>query len=170
MNSENVMKFMPGAAAGGTNHALLRIFQVFVNVEGIRMRKRGFMRLITLLSRRSYGFYAVMLIAAAEDSKPPLLLSLAQDTLMDEFAPLSHNPPETWQIQLVDWRLVGMPPPLFQDFCCVDKDWGAAWYDMADEKARQHRYRLTKLRLWQGKRARHPMPKERKTSAQAHAD
>jgi len=95
-----------------------------------------------------------MLVAAEEDSMPPFLLSLVKDTLMEEFALLSHTPPESWQIKLVDWRMVGMAPPMFQQHGCIDSNWGAAWYDMADESARKHRYRLTKLRLWKGKRAK----------------
>jgi hypothetical protein len=127
---------------------------VFVNVEGIKIRKRGLMRLISLLSRKKYGFYSVMLVAAEEDSMPPFLLSLVKNTLMDEFALLSRTPPESWQIQLVDWRMVGMAPPMFQQHGCIDSNWGAAWYDMADESAKKHRYRLTKVRLWKGKRAK----------------
>jgi hypothetical protein len=154
---------MPNAAKGGMDHAPLRIYQVFVNVEGIKMRKRGIMRLISLLSRKKHGFYAVMLVAATEDSKPPLLLSLVNGTLMDEFSLLSHTPPESWHIKMVDWRMVGMAPPMFQAPGCIDNDWAAAWYDMADEKAKKHRYRLTKLRLWKGKRAKsNPPPKGHK--------
>jgi hypothetical protein len=145
---------MPDPSMDGMAHALLRIYQVFVNVEGIHIRKRGIMRLVSKLTRQRHGFYAVMLVAASEDSKPPLLLSLVKDTLMEEFSLLSRTPPESWDIKLVDWRMVGMAPPMFQDFGCIDKEWGAAWYDMVDTKAKQHRYRLTKRRLWEGKRAK----------------
>ena len=125
------------------------------------MRKRGIMRLVSLLSRKKHGFYSVMLVAAEEDSVPPFLLSLVKDTLMEEFALLSRTPPASWQIKLVDWRMVGMAPPMFQQHGCIDSNWGAAWYDMADDAARKHRYRLTKLRLWKGKRAKiHPPPKK----------
>lgn len=158
MSGENVIPFAPLAAAVGKAHLRLRVFQVFVNVEGIRIRKRGIMRLVSLLSRRRYGFYSVMLVAAEEDSMPPLLLSLVKDALMEEFALLSRTPPQSWQIKLVDWRMVGMAPPTFQQQGCIDGNWGAAWYDMADEAARKHRYRLTKRRLWQGKRARPGRP------------
>ncbi|HHJ13336.1 MAG TPA: hypothetical protein ENJ79_03035 [Gammaproteobacteria bacterium] len=154
MSSENVISFAPLAAAVGKAHVQLRVFQVFVNVEGISIRKRGIMRLVSLLSRKKHGFYSVMLVAAEEDSMPPFLLSLVKDTLMEEFALLSRTPPESWQIKLVDWRMVGMAPPMFQQHGCIDSNWGAAWYDMADESAKKHRYRLTKLRLWQGKRAK----------------
>ncbi len=158
MSNEKVVIFTPNPAAHGKAHAQLRVFQVFVNIEGIKMRKRGIMRFISLLSRKKYGFYAVMLVAAEEDSMPPFLLSLVTGTLMDEFSLLSHTPPESWQIKLVDWRMVGMAPPMFQQHGCVDSNWGAAWYDMADESAKKHRYRLTKLRLWKGKRAKTKQP------------
>ncbi len=161
MSNENVITFSPNAAAGGKAHAQLRVFQVFVNVEGIKMRKRGVMRFISLLTRKKYGFYSVMLVAAEEDSMPPFLLSLVKGTLMDEFSLLSHTPPESWQIKLVDWRMVGMAPPMFQQHGCVDSNWGAAWYDMADESAKKHRYRLTKLRLWKGKRAKENQPQKK---------
>lgn len=154
MSNENVITFAPNATAGVKAHAQLRVFQVFVNVEGIKIRKRGIMRFISWLSRKKYGFYSVMLVAAEEDSMPPFLLSLVKGTLMDEFSLLSRTPPESWQIQLVDWRMVGMAPPMFQQHGCIDSNWGAAWYDMADESAKKHRYRLTKLRLWQGRRAK----------------
>ena len=154
MSGAKVIPIQPVQPAGGRAHAQLRVFQVFVNVEGIRMRKRGLMRLVSLLSRQWHGFYAVMLVAAEEGSRPPLLLSLVRDVLMEEFAPLSFTPPESWQIKLVDWRMVGMSPPMFQQPGCIDQDWGAAWYDMADDKARQHRYRLTRRRLWEGRRAK----------------
>ncbi|MCF6211801.1 MAG: hypothetical protein L3J88_13080 [Gammaproteobacteria bacterium] len=159
----SVITVTPNPAVSGNTHTQLRVFQVFVNVEGIKMRKRGIMRFISLLSRKEYGFYAVMLVAAEEDSMPPFLLSLVNGTLIDEFSLLSHTPPESWQIQLVDWRMVGMAPPMFQQHGCVDSNWGAAWYDMADESAKKHRYRLTKLRLWKGKRARLNRPPKKTT-------
>ncbi len=161
MSNESVVTFSPNAPANGKAHAQLRVFQVFVNVEGIRIRKRGIMRFLSLLSRKKHGFYSVMLVAAEEDSMPPLLLSLVKGTLMDEFSLLSRTPAESWQIKLVDWRMVGMAPPMFQQHGCIDSNWGAAWYDMADESAKKHRYRLTKLRLWKGKRAKlSPPPKK----------
>jgi len=170
LSNENVITFSPNAAASGKAHAQLRVFQVFVNVEGIRIRKRGIMRLLSLLSRKKHGFYSVMLVAAEEDSMPPLLLSLVKDTLMDEFSLLSRTPPESWQIQLVDWRMVGMAPPMFQQHGCIDSNWGAAWYDMTDESAKKHRYRLTKLRLWKGKRAKLSRPPKKAASKPSTSD
>jgi len=140
--------------AGGVAHLQLRIFQVFVNVEGLKIPGRRILGLITLPTRKRYGFYAVMLVAAGEESKPPLLLSLAKDALVEEFSPLSRIPPEAWHMQMVDWRMVGAAPPMFQDPGCIDSGWGAAWYDMADGAAKQHRYRLAKARLWKGRRAK----------------
>ncbi len=163
---------MPNPATHGKAHARLRVFQVFVNVEGIKMRKRGIMQFISLLSRKKHGFYSVMLVAAEEDSMPPFLLSLVRGTLLGEFSLLSHTPPESWRMKLVDWRMVGMAPPMFQQHGCIDSNWGAAWYDMADEAAKKHRYRLTKLRLWKGKRARQNQPAEKhrnKSSASGKA-
>jgi len=43
---------------------------------------------------------------------------------------------------------------MFQQPGCVDDGWGAAWYELSDEKAKAQRYRLTKLRLWKGRRAK----------------
>ena len=56
----------------------MRIFQVFVNAEGLRIRGRRWLRWFTLPSWQRYGFYAVMLVAADAESKPPLLLALAR--------------------------------------------------------------------------------------------
>ena len=140
--------------ADGRAHARLRIFQVFVNVDGLRIHGRPLLRFFSLPSWKRYGFYAVMLIAADEDSKPPLLLALARDTLIAEFAAISPTPAQSWSAQMVDWRMVGAAPPFFRQPGCIDQDWGAAWYASSDERAKQQRYRLTKLRLWQGRRAR----------------
>lgn len=137
---------------------LLRIFQVFVNVDGLRIRNRRILGVIPIPSRTRYGFYAVLLIAADEESKPPSLLALARDALVDEFSSVSPTPPESWNVQLMDWRMVGAAPPLFQQPGCIDDGWGAAWYESEDEKAKQHRYRLIKVRLWEGKRAKRPPP------------
>jgi len=156
--SSNTLPVMPPAAqtpvGAGMAHSQLRIFQVFVNVEGLKIPGRRILGLITLPTRKRYGFYAVMLVAAGEESRPPLLLSLAKDALVEEFSPLSRIPPEAWQAQMVDWRMVGAAPPMFQDPGCIDSGWGAAWYDMADAAAKQHRYRLAKARLWKGRRAK----------------
>lgn len=142
----------------------MRIFQVFVNVEGLRIRGRPLLRFFTLPNWRLYGFYAVLLIAADEESKPPLLLALTRETLIAEFAPISPTPAASWRMTLVDWRKVGAAPPLFQRPGCIDADWGAAWYRATDDKAKQQRYRLTKLRLWQGQRAK-PQPSMKPATA-----
>jgi hypothetical protein len=88
--SAEVIPFLPGAVqtatAAGRAHSPLRIFQVFVNVDGLRIRGRRLLGLIPLPSWKRYGFYAVILIAADEESKPPLLLALARDALVDEFS------------------------------------------------------------------------------------
>ncbi|HUY01673.1 MAG TPA: hypothetical protein VMV33_00170 [Rhodocyclaceae bacterium] len=141
-------------AASGRAHSPMRIFQVFINVDGLRIRARRILRFIPLPSWKRYGFYAVMLVAAVEDSKPPLLLALAREALVAEFAAISPTPGESWSTKMIDWRLVGAAPPLFQQPGCIDSGWGAAWYESTDEKAKQQRYRLTKLRLWQGQRAK----------------
>lgn len=131
---------------------------MFVNVEGLRVRGRLLLRFFTLPSWKRYGFYAVMLVAADEESKPPLLLTLAREALVAEFAPISPTPAPSWRITIVDWRKVGAAPPQFQQPGCIDAEWGAAWYESADEKAKQQRYRLTKLRLWKGQRAKQRSP------------
>ena len=156
--SIEVIPVLPGAdqtvTAADRAHPSLRIFQVFVNVDGLRIRGRRILGLIPLPSWKRYGFYAVLLIAADEESKPPLLLALARDALADEFSSVSLTSPESWSVQMMEWRMVGAAPPLFRQPGCIDDDWGAAWYESADEKAKQHRYRLVKIRLWQGKRAK----------------
>lgn len=149
---------------------MLRIFQVFVNVEGLRIRSRRFLGVIPLPSWKRYGFYAVLLIAADAESKPPALLALARDVLADEFSSLSPTAPESWSIQMMDWRMVGAAPPLFQQPGCIDDGWAAAWYESADEKAKQHRYRLAKVRLWEGKRAKKPPPTKPFAGRQSEAD
>lgn len=155
----------PCASAGGQAHARLRIFQVFVNVEGLRLHGRRLLRFIRLPNRKHYGFYAVLLIAADEASKPPVLLTLARDTLIAEFGSITRTPAPDWRTTMVEWRKVGAAPPFFQQPGCIDREWGAAWYDGADEKTKQQRYRLTKLRLWNGKRAK-PKPRARPMAAQ----
>ncbi|MDX8412259.1 MAG: hypothetical protein R8K46_10395 [Mariprofundaceae bacterium] len=139
-------------------HALLRIYQVFVNVEGLQVRiHKPLFGVIPFSRRKRFGFYAVMMLAAPEASKPPLLLSLARDALADEFAPLSRSAPDTWHIEQVEWRETGVAPPMFQQPGCIDQDWGAAWYELDDMAAKQHRYRLAKARLWKGRRAKRRM-------------
>lgn len=137
-------------------HHLLRIYQVFVNVEGLEVRiHRSVLGFIPFIKRKEFGFYAVMMLAAPLSSKPPFLLSLARETLAEEFAPLSRSRPDAWSIQQVEWRETGAAPPMFQQPGCIDQEWGAAWYELGDEAAKQHRYRLVKSRLWKGHRAKH---------------
>lgn len=146
---------VPAEPAAVFPHAQLRIYQVFVNVEGLEIRiRKPFLGIIPFAQRKQFGFYAVMMLAAPELSKPPLLLGLAKDALADEFAPLSRRAPEQWHIQQVEWRETGAAPPMFQQPGCIDQDWGAAWYELGDEAAKQHRYRLAKARLWKGRRAK----------------
>lgn len=156
------------ASAAGQAHSRLRIYQVFVNVEGLRLHGRRWLGFIRLPNRKRYGFYAVLLIAADEASKPPMLLALARETLVTEFASISPTPAPDWRTTMVEWRRVGAAPPFFQQPGCIDRDWGAAWYDSADEKTKQQRYRLTKLRLWNGKRAK-PKPRAQPVAAQPSA-
>lgn len=146
-------------SGGGTDqqpvfaHHRLRLYQVFVNVEGLEVRiKQPLLGFIPRTKKKEYGFYAVMMLAAPEESMPPLLLSLAKEALADEFASLSLTTPEEWSIEQVEWRKTGMAPPMFQEPGCVDQDWGAAWYELSDGKAKKHRYRLAKSRLWKGHR------------------
>lgn len=161
MNEENTLvlsgRVQPVTATGG-EHSLLRIFQLFVNVDGLRIRGRRILGVIPVPSWKRYGFYAVLLVAAAEESKPPLLLALARDALADEFSSVSPTPRESWSVQMMDWRMVGAAPPLFQQPGCIDDGWGAAWYESADQKAKQHRYRLVEIRLWKGRRAKKRPP------------
>ncbi len=136
-------------------HHRLRLYQVFVNVEGLEVKiKQPLLGFIPRSKKKEFGFYAVMMLAAPEASLPPLLLSLAKEALADEFESLSLSTPEEWIIEQVEWRETGMAPPMFQQPGCVDQDWGAAWYELGDEKAKKHRYRLAKARLWKGRRAK----------------
>jgi hypothetical protein len=136
-------------------HHRLRLYQVFVNIEGLEVRiKQPLLGFIPRTKKKEFGFYAVMMLAAPEASLPPLLLSLAKEALADEFESLSRTTPEEWTIEQVEWRETGMAPPMFQQPGCVDQDWGAAWYELGDEKAKKHRYRLAKTRLWKGRRAK----------------
>ena len=140
---------------GSAPYGRLRIYQVFVNVEGLEVNiKRPILGFIPYSRKKEYGFYAVMMLAAPEASLPPLLLSLAKEALAYEFAPVSITTPEQWQIEQVEWRETGAAPPMFQQPGCIDQDWGAAWYELGDDKAKQHRYRLAKARLWKGRRAK----------------
>jgi len=141
----------------GFSHRLLRLYQVFVNVEGICVPLRHPM--INFLPWRwrpskVFGFYAVIMLAAEEGTKPPMLLSMAQDVLGDEFGSMSKTPPDDWVTRMEQWRETGVAPPMFQQSGCVDDGWGAAWYEMGNERDKGQRYRLTKVRLWKGRRAR----------------
>jgi hypothetical protein len=133
----------------------LRLYQVFVNVEGLEVRiQQPLLGFIPRTKKKEFGFYAVMMLAAPESSLPPLLLGMAKETLADEFASLSRSTPEEWIIQQVEWRETGAAPPMFQQPGCVDQDWGATWYELGDKKTKKHRYRLAKARLWKGHRAK----------------
>lgn len=163
MISATAVPLLPDAPAGccsaeepiPATFGPFRIFQLFVNAEGLDVRVgRTLFGLIPLGRRKSFGLYAVMLIAAPEGSKPPLLLALAADALAGEFAPLSLTPPEEWQVSQVEWRDAGAAPPMFRQPGCIDQEWGAAWYELGDEAAKQHRCRLVRTRLWRGRRAK----------------
>lgn len=145
---------MQPSVTNGRAHSRLRIFQVFVEVDGLRIHARRILRFIPLPNWKRYGFYAVLLIAADEESKPPLLMALAKEALLAEFAPISPTPTKSWCMRVMDWRMVGAAPPQFQQPGCIDNDWGAAWYESSDDKAKKQRYRLVKLRLWKGRRAK----------------
>jgi len=141
----------------GFSHRLLRLYQVFVNVEGVCVPLRHPM--VNMLPWRwrpskVFGFYAVIMLAAEEGTKPPMLLSMAQDVLGDEFSSMSKTPSEEWVMKMEQWRETGVAPPMFQQPGCVDDGWGAAWYEMGNERDKGQRYRLTKTRLWKGRRAK----------------
>lgn len=136
-------------------HHLLRIYQLFVNVEGLKVRiHQPVLGFIPFIKRKEFGFYAVMMLAAPVSSKPPFLLSLVREALAEEFALISSSSPDAWRVQQVEWREAGAAPPMFQQPGCVDQEWGAAWYELGDKAAKQHRYRLAKARLWKGRRAK----------------
>lgn len=134
----------------------MRIFQVFINVDGLRIRGQPFLGVIPRPSQRRFGFYAVLFLVADQDSEASSLLGLARNAVAAEFDSVSLSRPDTWSVQMVDWRIAGMAPPLFNRPGCIDRKWGAAWYESTDERAKQHRYRLVKTRLWKGRRARMP--------------
>jgi len=139
------------------SHSRLRLYQAFVNVEGIRVPIRH--PLLNVLPWRfrpskTFGFYAVLMLAAEQGTRPPMLLSMAQQVLADHFGPMSRTEPSRWVGKMERWREAGAAPPMFQQPGCVDDGWGAAWYELGDEKIKAQRYRLTKLRLWKGRRAK----------------
>ncbi|MES0371269.1 MAG: hypothetical protein ABUK11_03230 [Mariprofundaceae bacterium] len=152
---ENLPESATAEKVEGSSHTLLRIYQLFVNVEGLDVRiNQPVFGFIPFVKKKQFGFYAVMMLAAPVSSKPPFLLSLAHEALADEFESISSSSPDAWCVQQVDWREAGAAPPMFQQPGCVDQDWGAAWYELGDEAAKQHRYRLAKARLWKGRRAK----------------
>ncbi len=148
----------PAPVAGaGFSHSRLRLYQAFVNIEGIRVPIRH--PLLNFLPwryrpSRIFGFYAVLMLAAEDGTRPPMLLSMTQQVLADHFGQMSRTEPDSWVCKMEQWREVGVAPPMFQQPGCVDDGWGAAWYVLGDEKAKAQRYRLTKLRLWKGRRAK----------------
>ncbi|MFV1973765.1 MAG: hypothetical protein ACC648_08595 [Thiohalobacterales bacterium] len=90
----------------------------------------------------------MMRLAAPESSESALLLSLARAALAEEFAPISRSSPDEWQLQQINCREVGAAAPMFQQPDCIDRDWGALWYELGDESAKRDRYELAKTRLW----------------------
>jgi len=129
-------KIIPGMAEGKTEprqgfaHASLRIYQVFVNVEGVRVPIRHpLLNVIPwrLRPTKIFGFYAVLMLAAEMDTRPPMLLSMAMEVLADEFAGMSKTPVGDWQINMEQWREAGQAPPMFQQAGCIEDGWGAAW-------------------------------------------
>ncbi len=131
-------------------HSVLRVYDVFVNVEGLRVRvPKPLLGFIPFGASKRFGFYVVMMLAAPKSSEPALLLSLAKAALAEEFAPISRSSPDEWQIQQVNCREVGAAPPMFQQPGCVDQDWGALWYELGDEAAKRDRFELATTRLWE---------------------
>ena len=128
----------------------LRIYDVFVNVEGLRVRvPRPLLGFIPFAVSKHFGLYAVMVIAAPEAGESTLLLDLAKAALADEFAAVSRSSPQEWRIQQLDRRDVGVAPPEIQQPDCIEQDWGALWYEIGDESAKSERYELAKTRLWE---------------------
>jgi len=141
----------------GYAHRQLRLYQVFVHVEGVQVPIRH--PLVNVIPwrwrpTRHFGFYTVLMLAAEEGTKPPMLLSIAQEVLADAFAQMSKTLPEDWAMKMEQWRELGVAPPMFQQPGCVEDGWGAAWYELGNEKDKGQRYRLVKTRLWKGHRAK----------------
>jgi len=141
----------------GYAHRMLRLYQVFVNVEGVQVPIRH--PLVNMIPwrwrpTRHFGLYAVLMLASEDGTKPPMLLSMTHDILADTFAQMSKTRPEDWAIKMEQWREVGVAPPMFQQPGCVDDGWGAAWYEMGNDRDKGQRYRLAKVRLWKGRRAK----------------
>jgi len=157
-------------APNGFSHRLLRLYQVFVNVEGVRVPLRHPMiNILPWVWRPSklFGFYSVIMLAAGKGAKPPMLLSMAQEILSEEFASMSKTPSEDWVVRMEQWRETGVAPPMFQQPGCVNDGWGAAWYEMGNEREKGQRYRLTRIRLWKGRRAK---PRHASTSSNQSPD
>ena len=75
-------------------------------------------------------------------------VEITKAALAEEFAPISRNSPDKWQIQQINCREARGMPPMVQQPGCVDPDWGALWYELGDESAKRDRYKLAKTRLW----------------------
>jgi len=128
----------------------LRIYDIFVNVEGLRLRvPKPLLGFIPFSVSKHFGLYAVMVLAAPEACESTLLLDLAKSALADEFARVSRSSPQAWRIQQIDLRAVGVAPPTIQQPDCIEQDWGALWYELGDESAKTERYELAKKRLWE---------------------
>ena len=133
-----------------STNSVLRIYHVFVNVEGLRVRvPKPLLGFIPFGVSKRFGLYVVMILAAPESSEPALLLSLARAALAEEFASISRSSPKAWQIQQLNCREIGAVPPTVQQPGCVDPDWGALWYEIGDEAARRDRFELARTRLWE---------------------
>jgi hypothetical protein len=140
----------PPGQARPCAHSVLRVYEVFANVEGLQVRvPKPLLGFIPFGVSKRFGFYVVMMLAAPESSEPALLLRLAKAALAEEFAPISRSSPDEWRIQQLNCREVGAAPPIFQQPGCVDQDWGAVWYELGDEAAKRDRYELAKTRLWE---------------------
>jgi len=128
----------------------LRVYDVFVNVEGLRIRvPKPLFGFIPFSVNKRFGLYVVMILAAPESSDTAFLLSLAQAALAEEFEPVSRNSSKEWQMQQLNCREVGAAPPIYQQPDCINQDWGALWYELGDEPAKLERYELAKTRLWE---------------------
>jgi hypothetical protein len=140
----------PPAQHRPSTHAALRIYDVFVNVEGLRVRvPKPLLGFIPFGVSKRFGLYVVMMLAAPESSESALLLSLARAALAEEFASISRNSPDDWQLQQINCRELGVAPPMIQQPDCINQDWGALWYELGDESAKRDRYELAKTRLWE---------------------
>jgi len=128
----------------------LRIYDAFVNVEGLRVRvPKPLLGFIPFTVSKYFGLYAVLVIAAPEASESALLLALAKSALADEFGPVSRSSPQQWRIQQIDRRDVGLAPATIREPGCIEQDWGALWYELGDETAKSERYEMAKTRLWE---------------------